>query len=134
MSDETETETGAGAKPVPETPKTDGQGRDLLTLKDGRVLTLRPAGDMLTMMDVLEAAGVDARGQQTERVLHNPTWIGNANVASQVAAFDGVPYPLPRNLSELRALIGKVGRQGMNALSQRWAETARDANEEAAKN
>jgi len=134
MSDNTETEIGAGAQPPTTGRTTDGQGRELLTLKDGRVLSLRPAGDMLTMMDVLEAAGVDARGQQTERVLHNPTWIGNANIACQVAAFDGVPQPLPRSLPELRALIGKVGRQGMTALTQRWSESAADANEEVAKN
>jgi hypothetical protein len=131
---ETETEAGAQPTPAKPAPKLDGQGRELLTLKDGRVLSLRPAGDMLTMMDVLEAAGVDGRGQQTERVLHNPTWLGNANIACQVAAFDGVPQPLPRSLPELRALIGKVGRQGMTALTQRWSESAADANEEVAKN
>ena len=126
-----ETEQPAAAA---EAPKTDSQGRELMTVPGGRILSLRPANDMLSMMDVAEAAGVDGRGQPTDRVLHNPIWMGNAQIACQVAAIDGVPEPFPRSVTEIRALVGKLGAPAMGRLTTRWGESGRDVNEEAAKN
>jgi hypothetical protein len=125
---------GSGQEPAADAPKVDNLGRELLVDPAGRTLALRPADDMLLMMDVLEAAGLDAKGQPTEHVLHNPTWLGNAHIACQVASIDGVPEPFPRNLPELRALVGKVGRPTMNVLTVRFNGMRAEVNPAVAKN
>lgn len=83
----------------------------------GRKLSLKEPGDPLLLLDVLEAAGRDARGNATAGLATNQAWVGMANLACHVEDIDGVPEPMPTNVPQIRALIGKLGREGMAAVS-----------------
>lgn len=89
----------------------------VVTDEKGRKLTLHELGDPLLTLDVLEAAGRDARGNPVAHLVTNQGWMGMATVACHVEDIDGVPEPRPSNVVQIRALIGKLGREGMKAVA-----------------
>lgn len=73
---------------------------------NGRKYTLRPLGPE-HVFDLLEACGE----QSTNRGLM--AFIG---AAFSVTAIDDLPVPAPRTLPQIRALIAKIGAEGMSAV------------------
>ncbi len=111
------------------------EGR-IVTDAKGRKITLRPHPDVILTMDILEAAGVDAKGRPATQFITNDRWMGYATLACHVASIDGVPTPMPTHAGQIKALVGQLGTEGINALSDAFADemTAAEVNDEAAKN
>ena len=105
-----------------------------VTDKNGHVLELRKQ-DIMLSMDVFEAAGVDGRGKAVGHLLQNDRWMGHASLACFVSSIDGVPEPMPTNIQQIKALIGKLGGDGLNAVAEALSTAdAATVNEDAAKN
>lgn len=102
--------------------------------KQGRKLTLRPHPDPLLTMDVLEAAGVDVKGNPTLRVVYNQAWLDMATAVCYVSEIDGVPEPLPTHLGQIRALVAKLGHDGYVAVRDAIRSEISDINQDTAKN
>jgi len=73
-----------------------------------RKLTLRGELTFLQEMDLAELAG--------PRV-NNPVWMANFQAAMMISAIDGAPVELPRSELQLRAVLQRVGREGVMAVA-----------------
>ena len=105
----------------------------LMTMPDGRVMALRKPGDFMMEMEVVEAAGLDARGLPTNRVLENNGWMFNAQLVCLVASIDSVPEPFPANLPDIKALMAKLGRPVINEIMKYWMAGVAEVNNTIAK-
>jgi hypothetical protein len=89
-----------------------------ITSDEGHVLTLqRP--ELLGEYDFVEAVGPE--------LSKNQTWLGMAMPLIFVCAIDGKPVAKPRSLREVKALITRLGHDGMTALTKWVAEQAQAA-------
>lgn len=111
------------------------EARTILDAK-GRKITLRPHPDVILTMDILEAAGVDAKGRSVTQFLNNDRWMGYATLACYVSAIDDVPTSMPTHAGQIKALVGQLGTEGIAAISDALsaADEAAEVNMEAAKN
>jgi hypothetical protein len=106
-----------------------------VTDKRGRKITLRPHPDVLLTWDILEAAGQDAKGRPTEIYIKNDRLMGFATLACYVSDIDGVPVPMPAHIGQIKALVGQLGDDGIEAISKAiQAEATVEVNVETAKN
>jgi len=101
----------------------------------GRVIALRPHPDVMLTMDILEAAGLDAKGRPVVQFISNDRWMGYATLACYVASIDGVPTPMPSHAGQIKTLVGQLGNEGIAAIADAiQAEATADLNLETAKN
>lgn len=97
------------------------EGTLYTTDEKGRKLEIRALG-ALDLLDLLEAAGVNAGNQQ---------WLGIAMRACSVRSIDGVPIPMPVKRDQVRALVAKLDMHGLAAVSQALGAADEEASEDA---
>ncbi len=74
----------------------------------GRRLALRRLG-ALDRLRLFKAAGAT--------LASNPGWMGLATLVFSVTAIDDVPVPQPSSEAQIEALVGRLGDQGLAAIS-----------------
>ena len=103
----------APAAPAPETPTQQVVRRSnvesVVSLPDGRTLHFRPLRT-LERMDLNSLAG-------SQNAL-NLAWMADASLAYAVMRIDNEPVAKPSNMLQLRALIQRLGDDGMDAISE----------------
>lgn len=108
-------EPGQGAPAAPAAPETPSQQvvrrasvERTVTAADGKVISYRPLRT-LERMDLNAIAGA-------QNAL-NLAWMADASLAFSVTKIDGQPEPKPATMPQLRALILRLGDDGMDAIA-----------------
>lgn len=97
--------------PAAETPSAaivrQAQQAETVTDSRGRVITFKKLS-MLELMDVQEAAGA--------QLAANQSWMAMAMMAYSVTSIDGERVIRPQTKNQIRALVQRLGDEGMGAL------------------
>jgi hypothetical protein len=80
---------------------------DTITTADGRVLKLRKL-KALDQVRLLRAIGAEQSSNQP--------YVRIVEAAASIESVDGIPNPIPRTESQIDAMIGRIGDEGLNAV------------------